>query len=155
MYFDYEIRKLDLSFFGAYPNPPFTEIERNFERPHTMLVFNFHEDLFICVPFRSHIPHNNCYHFTLSNRSNRSKSGMDFSKTLIIKNPQFIGVPTTVDNDEFSEFLKNKDIIMEELIKYIHDYKNHCLRTRTLHQREYDRRYKYTTLKYFHDLLNI
>lgn len=155
MSYTIEIRTLNPSFFIAYPSPPYTEIERDIKRPHTVIIFHYRNDLFICVPFRSHISHKNCYHFRFSSRSKKSRSGIDFSKTIIIKNPSFIGNISTIDNDEFSELLKYKYEIMNKINNYIEAYIMHFNGKKLLSKGEFDRKYKFTTLKYFHNLLNI
>ena len=60
-----------------------------------------------------------------------------------------------VDRDEYSEAMSNINQIVFGSEKYLNTYINHVNQTQVLHQREYDRHYKFSTLPYFHDVLNI
>ena len=41
--------------------------------------------IYICVPFRSHIHHKNAYLFKNTERSKADSSGLDYSKTVLIR----------------------------------------------------------------------
>ena len=45
--------------------------------------------------------------------------------------------------------------IVKEICDYIDNYKKHIDGEIVLHPKEFERRYKYSTLKYFHDVLEI
>ena len=148
-----EIGNIANAFFTAYPAAKFPEIERKQGRPYSCLLLEF-SNSYICIPFRSHISHNNAYLFKNSVRSKTSRSGLDYSKLLLINDSSYIVVgQAVVDNDEYKEVIQNLPRITQSVEQYISDYKKHILGTAELHPREYQRRYQYSTLPYFHDIL--
>lgn len=154
--FDCEVRKLSHDFFKAYPHESYHEIERKEERPYSCLLIDTHEGYFICVPFRTNITHRYAFHFKNTQRSKDSKSGLDYTKIVIIKELSYIDSNNaTVDNDEYVEAMENIKIIAEDVNNYVTDYINHISNIRLLHKREFSRRYRYSTLPYFHDLLGL
>ncbi len=60
-----------------------------------------------------------------------------------------------VDQDEYTETLKNIKRIVGEAVDYVDTYINHVTGKRPLHLREYQRKYQYSTLPYFHDIMGI
>lgn len=152
-----DICQLSHSFYAAYPLAQYPEIMRKDGRPYTCLLIETHEDYFICVPFRSSIQHNEAFLFTNTNRSLHTRSGLDYKKTVIIKDESYIDLttPVVVDNDEYTAMMTNIGTIVNEIDEYIETYINHINGTATLHQREFLRRYQFSTLPYFHDILNI
>jgi hypothetical protein len=99
--------------------------------------------------------HNNGYKFKFSNRSKNHQSGLDFSKLVIISKDEYIGESSNIDIDEYKEFEKQESHIHNNLEKYIHDYVDHANGNKLLHIKQYERKYKYSTLKYFHKELGI
>jgi protein AbiQ len=81
---DYQILKLTDSFYQHYPNPPYKEMLKKQKRAYNCLLFQTHYNYFICIPYRSEITHSNAYLFRKSNRSKKHKSGLDYTKILII-----------------------------------------------------------------------
>ncbi|MCD7950594.1 MAG: hypothetical protein LUG12_10110 [Erysipelotrichaceae bacterium] len=122
-------------------------------RNYNIVLFelDYLNNCYVCVPFRSEMLHSNCYKFKYSKRN---ASGLDFSKFVIINKSIYIGQTSMVDPDEFNEFYAYKDLIHKKLEKYINDYVNHMKGIRILNQQEYDRKYQYSTLKYFHKELD-
>lgn len=57
------------------------------------------------------------------------------------------------DNDEYVEMETNLQKITEEVLLYVNNYINHINGTKPLHPREFNRRYNYSTLRYFHNIL--
>ena len=153
---DYQILKLTEQFYSNYPNPPYVEILKKRERAYSCLLFQSHYDYFICVPYRSEITHSNAFHFMQSVRSRKHKSGLDYSKIVIITKPEYIDTQDAIiDRDEFVETVKNLDRIKQEALNIVEDYVAHMNGTKALHQREFQRRYSYSPLKYFHKELKI
>ncbi|MCR1808799.1 type III toxin-antitoxin system TenpIN family toxin [Haploplasma modicum] len=150
-----KIKMLSDKFFDDYPQNDYPEIEIDNMRPYIIIVFKISTDLYLCTPFRSNINHKNGYLFKNSIRSQNNNSGIDFSKSLIIKNEEYIGDETVVDKDEHSEMILNISMIKENLMEYLSVYINHHKGIKKIHDREYMRKYKYTTLQYFHNLLDI
>ena len=67
-------------------------------------------DYFICVPYRSEITHSYAYHFRKSARSRQHKSGLDYTKIVIINKSEYIDTEDAfVDKDEFNETMINLD----------------------------------------------
>ena len=126
-------------------------------RPYTCLVIETQEDYLICIPFRSSIRHKEAFFFTNTNRSKRTRSGLDYKKTIIIKDFSYIDTNSSVvvDNDEFVAMMTNITKIVNDVHVYISKYVNHKKGIAPLHKREFERRYQYSTLPYFDDILGL
>lgn len=46
--------------------------------------------IYICVPFRSHIHHKNAFLFKNTERSKADSSGLDYSKTVLIRPENYV-----------------------------------------------------------------
>lgn len=153
---DYQILKLSNLFYKTYKYSNYKEIMSKKGRAYNCLLFQTHYDYFICVPFRSEITHNNAYHFKYSKRARNHKSGLDYSKIIIISNTDFLETKDAlIDNDEFNETMRNLERIKREALQFVDDYIAHMNGIRKLHPKEFKRRYQFTTLKYFHKKLGI
>ena len=157
MDFDVEICQLSEEFYKAYPEELYPEIMIKDNRPYTCLLIETHDDYLICIPFRSHILHKNAFFFSESSRSKRTPSGLDYKKSVIIKDKTYIDNTNTVvvDGDEYNETIINIEKIVSEVHAYIQDYILHVKGTNVLHHREFLRRYEFSTLPYFHDILEL
>ncbi len=60
-----------------------------------------------------------------------------------------------VDKDEFNETMINLQKIQNEAFEFVEDYVEHIKGQKKLHSKEFQRRYKYSPLKYFHKELGI
>ena len=101
---DYQILKLTKLFYQKYPNPPFTEIVNKNNRAYNCLLFQSHYDYYICVPYRTEISHKYAFRFKKSKRSKIHKSGLDYTKIIIVSNGDFIdGKDVLIDKDEYKE----------------------------------------------------
>ena len=60
-----------------------------------------------------------------------------------------------IDKDEFNETMINLEKIKEEALNFVEDYIAHKNGSKLLHIREYERRYKFSPLQYFHKELGI
>ena len=98
---------------------------------------------------------NNDYKFKFSDRSKKRESRLDFSKLVIVSKDNYISESSTIDIDEYKEFEKQEVHIHKNLEKYIHDYVEHVNGHILLHIKRFERKYKYSTLKYFHQELGI
>jgi len=153
---DYQILRLSDLFYGDYPNSKYREVMIKRKRAYNCLLFQSHYDYFICVPYRTEISHNNAYHFKYSKRAGKHKSGLDYSKIIIIADTKYLdNKDAIIDKDEFKETLKNLERIKREALQYVEDYVNHIKQIKLLHREEFKRRYQYSTLKYFHKELQI
>ena len=153
---DYQILKMTNAFYKAYPNPPYIEIMKKQQRAYNCLLFQSHYDYFICIPYRSEINHKYSFKFKGTERSRLHKSGLDYTKILIVSNKDYIGdKDAVIDKDEFNETMIYLERIKEAALEYVDDYVAHMKGYRILHEREFERRYGYSTLRYFHKELGI
>ena len=152
---DYQILRLSDAFYQDYPNSSYKEIKKQ-KRAYNCLLFQTHYNYFICIPYRTEITHDNAYHFKNTKRSKEHKSGLDYSKILIISNSQYLDdSPVFVDNDEYRETLLHFEKIKRDALKYVEDYIGHLNKSKELHPSEFRRRYQFSCLKYFHKELHI
>ena len=152
MDFIIDICQLTKDFIIDYPSVKYPELMNKLGRPYSCLLVDTHYDYYICIPFRSHINHKNSFMFYGTIRSKRAKSGLDYSKIILINKDNYISNKNTVvDNDEYNEVIKNDVQIVSEVVKYIDDYINHVSGIRLIHPKQFDRKYKFSTLPYFHD----
>ena len=95
--------------------------------------------------------------FKNSKRSKRTKSGLDYSKIVIITNSDYVGtMDALVDKDEYNETRDNIEFIRKDAVEYIEDYVNQKRGLATKYdEKEFERIYKYSTLQYFHEQLGI
>ena len=114
-------------------------------------MFQTHYDYFICVPYRTEISHNYAYHFKNSRRSRQHKSGLDYTKIVIISNSNYIDNKTSIiDKDEYNETIINIEHKKSEALDFVEDYIAHVSNKKKLHIKEFNRRYTYSPLKYFY-----
>ena len=153
---DYQILKLTDFFYDAYPNPSYKEILKKRQRAYNCLLFQTHYNYFICIPYRTEIRHSYAFHFKTTERARIHKSGLDYSKIVIIDKTQYIdSVDAIIDKDEFNETMVNLEKIKKEALDFVEDYVAHMRGVKRLHKREFDRRYSFSPLKYFHKELGI
>ena len=86
---DYQILQLSSAFYRHYKSPPYHEILKKNNRPYNCLLFQTHYDYYICIPYRTEISHSYAYRFKNSKRSRKHKSGLDYTKIVIINNSFF------------------------------------------------------------------
>ena len=153
---DYQILKLTDVFYREYPNPLYNEILKKNNRAYNCLLFQSHYDYFICIPYRSEISHKYAFHFTNTTRSKEHKSGLDYSKIVIITKTDYIdSLDAIIDKDEIKETMVNLKQIKKEALDFVEDYVLHMKGIKMLHEREFERRYGFSSLKYFHRELGI
>lgn len=156
MDYDVEVMQLSQKFWADYPHNQYPELLQKSGRPYNCLLVDTHMDYFICIPFRSNISHNNAYLFQNTQRSKRTRSGLDYQKSVIIKDTTyFSNAPAVVDQDEYKEAMQNMNKIVEKVTKYVDRYIAHINGTKPLHHRAFSRDYLYSTLPYFHDVLGL
>ncbi len=157
MEYDSELYMLSKEFMQAYPENEYPELMYKQGRPYTCLLIDSHQGYFICVPFRSSIGHKNAFIFRKTKRSRKTRSGLDYSKIVIIQKSAYLDSsnPVVVDQDEYKEMVINLPIIVCEVMEYIDTYIRHFNKIRPIHPSEFERKYKYSTLRYFHKLLGI
>ena len=155
--FDLQVLKLTPDFYNAYPNPPYVEIETKTDRRYNCLLIQTSYDYFICIPFRSRVNHKYAYHFTSSIRSQRGKSALDYSKIVIANKTEYIDSQQgIVDADEYREMMQNINLIVKEATEYVNDYIAYKKQdSNCISSQEFNRRYRFSTLSYFDDILGV
>lgn len=113
-------------------------------------------DYFVCIPYRSEIHHKYAFKFHNTKRSKKHNSGLDYSKIVIIKNHDFISSESAmIDRDEYMKTKKFISKIVKESLQYIDEYVSHMNNKVILSQKDFNRKYGMSTLRYFHKELNI
>ena len=154
--FDYEIYKLTTKFETDYPTTKYPELLYKADRPHYCMLIDIYCDYFICLPFRSYIYHTNAFMFKNTKRSQQRHSGIDYSKMIIIKDLNYLNSSNVViDKDEYLQTIKFTPTIVSESVQYLNDYIAYINGSALLSEREFEKRYKFSTLKYFHDILGL
>lgn len=75
---------------------------------------------------------------------------------MIIKDSSLLSSDKAIiDDDEYNETIMNIDRITEEALQYVDTYISHINGTHPLHGKDYERSYRFSTLKYFHQELGI
>ena len=153
---DSQILKLSDEFYKRYPNPPNVEILKKQKRAYNCLLFQTHYNYFICIPYRSNISHPYSFLFRKSKRSTISKSGLDYTKILILNKTKYLdSKDALIDKDEFNETMCNLDKIKKDALTYVEDYVAILKKKKTIHPSEFKRKYGRSSLKYFHKELGI
>lgn len=151
---DFQILKLTERFYFKYSDSQYPELLNKKNRPYNCMLLQTHYDYFICVPFRTNINHNNAFKFSSSKRSKVKKSGLNYSKMIIIKDLNYLeSRDAVIDKAEYKETVKNIERIKAEALEYLENYIKYINGKEVMHREEFMRRYKYTTLKYFHEEL--
>jgi hypothetical protein len=154
--FDYQILMLSDLFYNTYPNPPHLEILKKQSRSYNCILFQTQYDYLVCIPYRTEISHKYAYKFTSSQRSIDHKSGLDYTKMVIVKNMDYIcPLAAVIDQDEYVETVHNIKRIKDEAIEFLYSYVNHIDGSVSLHHREFSRRFGFSPLKYFHPELGL
>ena len=126
MEFDVKIYQLSSDFQKDYPTGRYPELMCKKGRPYSCLLVDLHQDYFICIPYRSSIQHNNAFLFRGTQRSRRTRSGLDYSKIVLISDERYFDqAKAVVDQDEYTETLKNIKRIVGEAVDYVDTYINH------------------------------
>ncbi len=149
----YQVYKLSSKFYQDYPHDQFPEILEKPTRGYNCILIDCHSDYFVCVPFRSEIRHSNGFHFHATNRSRSHRSGLDYSKMVIITDTDYLDNNAIIDRDEYRAMIDNIDRIVKEALAYLTTYINHKNGTEILHPKRYQRDYSKSALPYFDSIL--
>lgn len=154
--FDFQILKLSKDFYRYYDKVNFPEILLKSGRSYNCLLIQSHYGYFICIPYRSEINHPFAFKFKNTKRSKKHNSGLDYTKIIIIDKPEFITSKSSViDKDEYMKTKRFINVIKSEAMAYVDNYINHMKNIKMIEAKEFDRKYRRSTLKYFHHELNI
>ena len=151
-----DLYKLTHDFIEDYPLSRYPELLCKLERPFSCLLVDIHLDYYICIPYRSSINHNDAFLFQGTERSKRSKSGLDYTKIILVKDVRYLdGNNVIVDRDEYRETMENLSDIVVGAVTYVDDYIAHITGVRKMHPRIFHKKYRYSTIPYFHDIMGI
>ena len=147
----YELHYLTEEFYNKYNASDYPEIEHKKQRPYIVLLVKIDNNIF-ALPLRTNIKHSSCYKFQYSSRPTNSITGIDFSKAVIINEECYIGESAEIDNKEYVELNDRIAFIISKFRTYIKGYRVYAAGKANEFQAK---KYKYTTLKYFHSELGI
>ena len=89
-------------------------------------------------------------------RSQKHRSGLDYTKTVIISNMEYVeSKGALLDKDEYNETIINVKRIKREALQFVEDYVVHATGKKMLQEQGLRRRYHYSPLRYFHKELKI
>lgn len=147
----YRIRNLSQNFFNDYPSTTYPEIENKANRPYAVMLLKVEDNTF-AIPFRTNIKHKASYKFSKSSRSTQSSTGLDYSKAVIVNDPKYIGQTASIDNDEYVELDANFHTIFRQFEKYVKNYEKFLNNDLSDYEAK---KYKYSTLQYYHKELGL
>lgn len=146
----FELRKLTNDFYNDFPEESYPELEHKINRPYVVLLIEIN-GLKYAVPLRTNIRHSYCYKFRTSDRETNSVTGVDFSKAVVIRKDSYVGLETSINDKEYLELQEKAFFIVGQFKKYVNGYIDYCKNGGN----EYvARRYQYSTLKYFEEIIN-
>ena len=147
----FELHYLSKKFYEKYNAAEYPEIEHKAQRPYIVLLIKIDENTF-ALPLRTNIKHSSCYKFQYSSRPTDSITGIDFSKAVIVNDSTYIGDIAEMDNKEYVELNDRIAFIISKFRTYLKGY--YLFVSGKAHEQQ-AKRYRYTTLKYFHKELGI
>ena len=106
---DYQLNYLSADFYNKYNSSGYPEIENKDNRPYMVVLIKIKNNTF-AVPFRTNVPHSNCYKFKKSTRPTNTVTGLDYTKALVITRDDYIDTTRypEIDHKEFN-YIKFKD----------------------------------------------
>lgn len=148
---NYELHYLSDKFYDEYNEAEYPEILHKDKRPYMILLIKVESNTF-GLPLRTNIAHNNCYKFEYTSRSTDTITGIDFSKAVVIIDSEYIGSEAEMDNKEYVELNNRINFIISRFRTYIKGYYLYASGKADKYQAK---KYRFTTLKYFHKELGI
>lgn len=147
----YKLNYLSAEFYNKYNSADYPEIENKENRPYMVMLIQIENNTF-AIPFRTNVKHNNCYKFENSSRPTDSITGLDYSKAVVVNDSIYIGAPARINDMEYTELDINYHIIIKQFTAFVKGY----IKLANGKLNEYQaKKYKYTTLKYFHKELGL
>lgn len=144
-----ELRKLSEAFYEDYPHDEYPEMEFKIGRPYVVLLVEINRVTF-AIPLRTNVRHSSCYKFRTSDRKTASVTGIDFSKAVVISKDHYLDVEASINDKEYLELQEKAFYIVSKFKRYVDgyiEYKKHG-------GNEFiAKRYQFSTLQYFDDLL--
>ncbi len=148
---DYQLNYLSAEFYNKYNNADYPEIENKNNRPYMVLLVSIDNNTF-AIPFRTNVPHNNCYKFKNSTRPTNTVTGLDYTKAVIVNDSKYIGDAARINDSEYTELSDNRLFIIRQFRKFVADYIKYAKGKNTYYA---TKKFMYSTLKYFHNELGI
>lgn len=148
---NYQLNYLSATFYAKYNAIDYPEIENKDNRPYMVILIQIENNTF-AVPFRTNVPHNNCYKFKNSTRPTNSITGLDYTKAVIVNDSMYIGDAARINDKEYTELNDNYAFIIKQFRKFVTDYIEFANGKQTYYL---TKKFQYTTLKYFHNELGI
>lgn len=148
-----DIYLLNSQFYLDYPQSRFPEIMTDPNRPYNIVIYDDYYDIYVCVPIRTNVHHNNC--FRLPQTITNTKPGVDYSKMVIFKDSRYFDKTVLIDQIQMATFHSNSARIHSEIKDYLDKYIKHVKGENVLSNGEFRRKYLFSTLPYFHNELGI
>ena len=148
---DFQLNYLSSEFYEKYNNSIYPEIENKDKRPYMVILIELNNNTF-AIPFRTNVPHNNCYKFKNSTRPTNSVTGLDYTKAVIVNERKYIGADARINDKEYIELSNNYQFIIKKFGKFVSDYIEFANGKKSYYA---FKKFKFTTLKYFHNELGI
>ncbi|MBP5773306.1 MAG: hypothetical protein J6W35_04490 [Eubacterium sp.] len=150
----FRIVTLNEKFYSKYKSNEYPELLQKKTRPYNCLLTKSEKGYYICIPFRSRIKHKDAFLFYDKSKKDYSP-GLDYTKTTIFNDLSYINTKKgNVKREHYLETYYNIIVICEQVSEYIDTYKTYIINKKE-NTRGFERRYKYSTLKYFHKELGI
>jgi protein AbiQ len=146
-----EFHRLSAAFYAQFNRCE--EILTKEERPYYVMLLEL-DGLTYAIPLRSHITHPYCF---IADSSNDQKSGLDFSKSVIITDSvKYIDpAPVTIRQHEYN-FLKQREyLVKKQFSSYVASYKKEIRRRQKNPALPVSVLCRYASLKYFHKELEL
>ncbi len=147
----YQLNYLSAEFYKTYNSNDYSEIENKENRPYMVVLIKIERNTF-AVPFRTNVSHNNCYKFKKSTRPTSTVTGLDYTKAVIVNDKKYIGEAARINDMEYTELSENAAFIIKQFKKFVTDYIAYANGKKNYYA---EKKFKFTTLKYFHDELGI
>ncbi len=147
----YQLNYLSEEFYAKYHHSDYPEIENKNNRPYMVLLVTVENRVF-AIPFRTNIPHNNCYKFKNSTRPTSTVTGLDYTKAVIVNDSRYIGAPARINDKEYVELNDSYGFIIKQFREFVSDYIKFANGKKGYYNAK---KFRFTTLKYFHQELGI
>jgi len=146
-----EFHRLSAAFYTQFGQNE--EILNKEERPYYVLLLEL-DGLNYAIPLRSHITHPYCF---IADNSSGQKSGLDYSKAVVINDSiQYIDpAPVTIRQHEYNIYKQYEYLIRKQFSSYVALYKKEVRRRLKNPALPASALCSYTSLKYFHKELGL
>jgi protein AbiQ len=146
-----EFHRLSAAFYEKFSQCE--EILNKEERPYYVLLLEM-DGLTYAIPLRSHVTHTYCF---IADNSTGQKSGLDYSKTVVITDTaKYINpVHVTIRQHEYNVLKQHEYLIKKEFSAYLASYKKEIRRRQKNPSLPVSALCRFSSLKYFHSELGL